>query len=116
MSERLSRVDYHLLTSLLSESNRIIMSGIQLSNELVTDLKSVMEKHDPSTKDDMLFMQYLSAVTGFVLAHQSAPGLNKNEFISDLAGFTGQVVDQVSQDIKASQPVEDAFGIWKPGQ
>ena len=92
------------------------MSGIQLSNELVTDLKSVVEKHDADASDDMLFMQYLSAVTGFVLAHQSAPGLDKNEFISDLAGFTGQVVDQITKDLQPPQPQEDAFGIWKPGQ
>ena len=92
------------------------MSGIQLSNELVTDLQEVMLKHDPSTKDEMLFMQYLSAVTGFVLAHQSDPGLNKEEFISDLAGFTGQVVAQVTQDNKPQPPAEDAFGVWKPGQ
>lgn len=94
------------------------MSGIQLSNELVTDLKSVVEKHDADAENDMLFMQYLSAVTGFVLAHQSAPGLDKDDFISDLAGFTGQVVNQISQDLQAQQqpPQEDAFGIWKPGQ
>ena len=92
------------------------MSGIQLSNEMVTELKSVMEKHDPATSDDMLFMQYLSAVTGFVLAHQSNPGLDKKEFITDLAGFTTQVVEQVSEDMRPQQPAEDAFGVWKPDQ
>ena len=92
------------------------MSGIQLSNELVTDLKSVMERHDPATNNDMLFMQYLAAATGFVLAHQTQPGLDKQEFITDLAGFTAQVVDQVSEDLKPQQPAEEAFGIWKPGQ
>ena len=92
------------------------MSGIQLSNELVTDLKSVMEKHDPETSNDMLFMQYLAAATGFVLAHQTQPGLDKQEFISDLAGFTGQVVDQVSEDMRPQQPSEEAFGVWKPDQ
>ena len=92
------------------------MSGIQLSNELVTDLKSVMEKHDPSTSDDLMFLQYLSAVSGFVLAHQTQPGMDKKEFLNDLSAFTAQVVDQVSGDMAPKQPAEDAFGIWKPGQ
>jgi hypothetical protein len=92
------------------------MSGIQLSNELVTDLKSVMEKHDPSTSDDLMFLQYLSAVSGFVLAHQTQPGMDKKEFMNDLSAFTAQVVDQVSEDMAPKQPAEDAFGIWKPGQ
>ena len=92
------------------------MSGIQLSNELVTDLKSVMEKHDPSTSDDLMFLQYLAAVSGFVLAHQSQPGFNQKEFMSDLSEFTAQVVNQVAGDMAPKQPQEDAFGIWKPGQ
>ena len=92
------------------------MSGIQLSNELVTDIKSVMEKHDPSTSDDLMFLQYLSAVSGFVLAHQTQPGMDKKEFMNDLSAFTAQVVDQVSEDMAPKQPAEDAFGVWKPGQ
>lgn len=92
------------------------MSGIQLSNELVTDLKSVMEKHDPSTSDDLMFLQYLSAVSGFVLAHQTQSGLDKKDFMNELAAFTTQVHEQVSEDMAPQRPQEEAFGIWKPGQ
>jgi len=92
------------------------MSGIQLSNELVTEIKSVMEKHDPSTSDDLMFLQYLAAVSGFVLAHQTQPGLDKKDFMGELSAFTAQVVDQVSDDMAPKPPAEDAFGIWKPGQ
>ena len=92
------------------------MSGIQLSNELVTDLKAVAEKHDPAASDDLMFLQYLSAVSGFVLAHQTQPGMDKKGFLNDLAAFTDQVLDQVSKDMAPQQPAEDAFGIWKPGQ
>ena len=92
------------------------MSGIQLSNELVTEIKSVMEKHDPSTSDDLMFLQYLAAVSGFVLAHQTQPDLDKKDFLGELSAFTAQVVDQVSDDMAPKQPAEDAFGIWKPGQ
>ena len=90
------------------------MSGIQLSSELVSKLQAIVVEHDAEANNDMLFMQYLSAVTGFVMAHQTQPGLDKQEFISDLAGFMGQVVRQVEADNKPSAPQEDAFGVWKP--
>lgn len=92
------------------------MSGIQLSNELVVDLKNVMEKHDPATSDDLLFLQYLSAVSGYVLAHQTQPGMDRKGFLNDLNIFTGQVLEQVERDMAPQQPQEDAFGVWKPGQ
>lgn len=92
------------------------MSGIQLSDELVTDLKSVMEKHDPDTGDDLMFLQYLSAVSGYVLAHQTKPDMDKKSLMNDLTAFTAQVFDQVTRDMAPQQPHEDAFGVWKPGQ
>ena len=90
------------------------MSGIQLSSELVSKLQAVVVEHDAEANNDMLFMQYLSAVTGFVMAHQTQPGFDKQEFISDLAGFMGQVVKQIEADNKPQAPQEDAFGVWKP--
>lgn len=90
------------------------MSGIQLSSELVTKLQQVVVAHDADASNDMLFMQYLTAVTGFVLAHQTQPGLDKQEFLAELAGFMGQVVKQVETDNKPKPPSQDAFGIWKP--
>lgn len=90
------------------------MSGIQLSDQLVTDLKSVMEKHDPSTDDDLMFLQYLSAVSGYVLAHQTQPDMDIQGLMSNLATFTAQVHDQVAQDMAPQPSHEEAFGIWKP--
>ena len=90
------------------------MSGIQLSSELVSQLKSIVVEHDAAADNDMLFMQYLSAVTGYVMAHQTQPGLDKQEFVGDLSEFIGQVMKQVESDSQQSAPQEDAFGIWKP--
>ena len=90
------------------------MSGIQLSSELVSDVKSIMVKHDPEAGNDLLFMQYLSAVTGYVLAQQTQPGFDKQGFLGDISTFTGQVLTQMEQDMKTKAPEEDAFGIWKP--
>jgi hypothetical protein len=86
--------------------------GIQLSSELISDIKSAITKHDPAAENELYFMQYLSAVTGYILAHQDQPGIDKKSLLGDLTHFMGQVLDQVESDMK---PPEDAFGIWKPG-
>ena len=95
------------------------MSGIQLSNTLSAEIKAIVEKHDDSASDDMLYMQYLSAVMGYVLAHQNYAENDAKELLNDLTGFTGQVYQQVKRDLVAQEsqpPQEDAFGVWKPGQ
>ncbi len=90
--------------------------GIQLSSELISGIKDVLVNHDASADNDLMAMQYLSAIIGYVLAHQTNPGMDKRGFLNDLATFMGQVLDQVEADIKPQQPSQDAFGIWKPGE
>ena len=51
--------------------------GIQLSSEMIADIKTVISKHDPAADNDLYFMQYLSAVTGYVLAKQDDSGMDK---------------------------------------
>lgn len=92
------------------------MSGIQLSAELVSELKAVIVKNDPEAENDLLYMQYLTAVAGFLLAHQDGPGMDKKGLLADLSTFMGQVMEQVERDRAPQQPAEDAFGVWKPGQ
>jgi hypothetical protein len=87
--------------------------GIQLSSEMISDIKAVVVKNDPAAENDLYFMQYLSAITGYVLAQQDDSGLDKKGMLNDLGQFMGQVLDQVEQDMK---PPEDAFGVWKPGE
>ena len=86
--------------------------GIQLSSEMISDIKNVVIKNDPAADNDLYFMQYLTAITGYVLAQQDQPDLDKKGMISDFSHFMEQVLDQVEQDMK---PPEDAFGVWKPG-
>ncbi len=90
--------------------------GIQLSSELISDVKDVLVKHDASAADELMTTQYLSAIIGFVLAHQTNPGLDKRGFLNDLSTFMGQVLDQVEADMKPQQASQEAFGIWKPGE
>ncbi|MBL4712241.1 MAG: hypothetical protein JKX75_07055 [Gammaproteobacteria bacterium] len=78
---------------------------------MVSDIKAAITKHDPAAQNDLYFMQYLSAVTGFVLAHQDEPGMDKKSLLGDLSSFIGQVFEQIE---KENKPPEDAFGVWKP--
>jgi hypothetical protein len=90
--------------------------GIQLSGELITGIKDLLVRHDSAAENDLMTMQYLSAIIGYVLAHQTSPGIDKRAFLSDLNTFMGQVLDQVEADMKPQQPSQQAFGIWKPGE
>ena len=90
--------------------------GIQLSGELISAVKDVLVQHDASAENDLMTMQYLSAIIGYVLAHQTNPGLDKRGFLDDMTTFMGQVLDQVEADMKPQQPSQEAFGIWKPGE
>ena len=90
--------------------------GIQLSGELINAVKEALVQHDAAADDDLMTMQYLSAIIGYVLAHQTNPALNKRGFLNDLSTFMGQVLDQVESDMKPQQPSQEAFGIWRPGE
>ena len=90
--------------------------GIQLSGELINAVKDALVEHDAAAKDDLMTMQYLAAIIGYVLAHQTNPALNKRGFLNDLSTFMGQVLDQVEADMNPQQPSQEAFGIWKPGE
>ena len=90
--------------------------GIQLSGELISGVKEVLVQHDAAADEDLMTMQYLSAIIGYVLAHQTNPGLDKRAFLNDLSTFMGQVLDQVEADMAPPEPSQEAFGIWKPGE
>ena len=90
--------------------------GIQLSGELISGVKDILVKHDAAAENDLMTMQYLAAIIGYVLAHQTNPGIDKRGFLNDLAAFMGQVLEQVEADMKPQQPSQEAFGIWKPDE
>jgi hypothetical protein len=91
-------------------------AGIQLSGELIEGVKQVLVNHDAAADNDLMTMQYLSAIIGYVLAHQTSPGLDKRGFLNDLTAFMERVVEQVEADIRPQQPSQEAFGVWKPGE
>ena len=90
--------------------------GIQLSSDMINDLREQVIKYDPTASDDIVFIQYMSAVAAFVLAHQTNPAMDKSSVLSEISDFMQHVLKQVEADMQPQQPAEDAFGVWKPGQ
>lgn len=91
--------------------------GIQLSPQLMQDLREAMNKNDGRCNDDVLAMQYLVAAAGLMLSEHNNPQMNKKEALNDLAGFMSHVFDYMEQQKamhKPQPPAEDAFGVWKP--
>lgn len=88
------------------------MSGIQLSDELIRDVKSAIQKHDNTAADDMVAVQYMAASVGYFMSALPEAEFDKKQVLSQLANFSIQVFEQMEADKK---PKEEAFGVWKPG-
>ena len=89
--------------------------GIQLSPQLMGDLREALKKQDPRTTDDVMAMQYLVAAAGMTLSSVENPQMNKKEALEDLAGFMSHVFDYMeAKKPQFTPPAQDAFGVWKP--
>jgi len=94
------------------------MSSIQLSEELLIDVQKLLTQHDEAAKDMGVAVQYMSAMTGLLLANfKSYDTDEKKELLSKLYNFAEHVMtDNIAEEQKqASQGTNDeAFGVWKP--
>ncbi len=88
--------------------------GIQLSPQLMQELRDAMLKQDPRTSNDVLAMQYLVAAAGMMLSDLNDPTMNKQNALNDLAGFMKHVFDYMESQKPQMPPQQDAFGVWKP--
>ena len=89
------------------------MSTIQLSDELLNDIQNVLAKHDPATEDAGISIQYLAALTGFILSQFPNHSLDeKKNILQHLHDFSLHVLTDSVQEEK--QPENNAFGVWKP--
>ena len=88
--------------------------GIQLSPQLMDDLREAMARQDPRTSDDVLAMQYLMAAAGMMLSDYNNPQMNKQNALQDLSGFMQHVFDYMEQQKPQQPPPQDAFGVWQP--
>ena len=89
--------------------------GIQLSPELMAELRAALKKQDPRSEDDIMAMQYLVAAVGMMLSDINDPQLDKKNALNDLSGFMTHVFEyMMSQKAPVPPPAQDAFGVWKP--
>jgi len=91
--------------------------GIQLSPELIADLRNALKKQDPRTEDDIMAMQYMVAAVGMTLSSIKNPEMDKKNALNDLSGFMNHVFDYMeAQKAPATPPppAQDAFGVWTP--
>lgn len=91
------------------------MDELHLSEELVVDVTNALAKHDTRAEDPGIAVQYLSALTGFLVAHMGFPMEEKRDFLQQLGGFSMHVFDDVCQPDEPESK-EPEVGIWRPGE
>ena len=95
------------------------MSGIQLSPELIDSLRQAVVRQSPeAVDDDGVLMQYLAAVTGYLLGGQSIDSNRKKAFLDELVAFLRQVFEDTDRRFQAQRQEQSAgaFGYWNPGK
>ncbi|MBX2835936.1 MAG: hypothetical protein KTR35_03705 [Gammaproteobacteria bacterium] len=93
------------------------MSDLQLSTQLVNDVVSLLESHDPQAADPGITSQYLSAIVGFLLGQQTMSDAQKSDLLDQLNAFSRHVMEDVTkqqQKTPPPPPPQEAFGIWRP--
>ena len=94
------------------------MSELKLSGELLQSIQDVLVANDDDARDPGVAVQYLAAVSGYLLGMQEMDAVQKGEFLEQLYAFSRHVMDDVDQQRREAQPPaqQEAFGIWKPGE
>lgn len=89
---------------------------LQLSGELIQKVQGVLAEADPRAQQPLVAVQYLSAITGFLLAQMPESVDERKDYLKQLAAFTESVFDDVEGQ-KQQQPAapQEASGVWRPG-
>ncbi|MBG7601059.1 MAG: hypothetical protein IZT60_00750 [Gammaproteobacteria bacterium] len=93
------------------------MSEIKLSPQLFEDVQQAVIQHDAEAAEDVgLLLQYLSAVTGYLLGSQQFERAYKDAFLQELSGFTQHVMDDTDKKMQPATPppAGNAMGYWEP--
>jgi hypothetical protein len=93
------------------------MSEIKLSPRLFDDVQQAVIRHDAAAADDVgLLLQYLGAVTGYMLGSQQFGRQHKEAFLRELSGFVHHVMDDTDKKLQSAPPPSagGAFGYWEP--
>lgn len=93
------------------------MSTIQLSDELLSNIQSVLEQNDPQAGDAGIAVQYLAALTGLLAAQFPGDTERKRQVLRQLLEFAGRVFeDSLEPDTSSDSdnPYGPGFGVWRP--
>lgn len=89
--------------------------SLQLSGDMIQRLQEVLVESDPRAKEPIVTVQYLAAVTGFLVAQMSDPIAQRKDYLQQLAEFTHSVFLDVESRKRPAQPPQEASGVWRPG-
>ncbi len=87
------------------------MSGLQLSDQLVDAVQNAVSGIDERARDPFIAVQYLAALTGYMVAKQDMSDAQKRDILQQLTAFS----EHVLEDVCRQAPPQEAFGIWRPG-
>ena len=93
------------------------MSAIQLSQQLIDGLREAVGRQSPeAAEDDGVLMQYLAAVTGYLLGGQAMESHRKQAFLDELIGFLRHVYEDTDRRVQAQREARpaSALGYWVP--
>lgn len=91
------------------------MAQLQLSDQLIQSLHSVLQQHDEQARDSGVAAQYLAAALGFTVATLNMATGERRELLEELGAFAQHVRQDVERQMQSQAPAEDAFGVWRPG-
>ncbi|AHE99181.1 hypothetical protein [Thioalkalivibrio paradoxus] len=89
--------------------------SLQLSGELIQNLRNALTKADPRASETVVAVQYLAAVAGYLVAQMPEPVEQRKDYLSELGQFMHSVFLDVESRKGAAQPPQQASGVWRPG-
>lgn len=88
---------------------------LQLSGELIQKVQDVLTEVDPKAEQPIVAVQYLSAITGFMVAQMPESVNERKEYLQQLSQFTESVFVDVESRKQSAPPPQEASGVWRPG-
>lgn len=88
---------------------------LQLSGDLIQKIQDVLVETDPKAQQPIVAVQYLSAITGFLVAQMPESVNERKEYLQQLSQFTESVFVDVESRKQAAPPPQEASGVWRPG-
>lgn len=92
------------------------VADLQLSSQLFQDIQQAVQRQDPQA-DQVVVMQYLAAVMGYMLGNQrDMPAADRDALMDELCGFAHHVYGDLvqRQQPQTQRPAGQAFGYWEP--